>query len=422
MKKLLSLALVALLALVACEPSSDDQGVSGTMKITSGSPINYSFVGGPGEITYTLEGAKKGNMPSVECAQDWIYALTVADKITFNVERSSAQEERTALIIVKYGEQEEQVFVKQGAAYEPAKIEAEAKALNGEYINTTSAGTYNYFIILSEKGTTGWFDLYVDNYYRLSLCSDVAPADLTPESPSVLPVGVYYIDELSTGDAGTFKQGSSWYVECRADGGFFESQYSDGVVIVTETGIEAFLTLTNGTVHHVMYEGSLDLGYIPIPEPDYYTSLTEDYIFEHNGFVSQIYYYADLENVGLGNWIISAANSYDANMNGDYLKVDVYLDSLEFNPELIYGEYEAVATPGELKGGNFLGGVKGSWLYGVEDGILVNGTIAPLATGKVKIEKSGNGAIITVDCVDDLGHKVQGTFDCPTVEFYDLSK
>ena len=224
------------------------------------------------------------------------------------------------------------------------------------------------------------------------------------------------------GSGGTFKQSSSWYVECRADGGFFESQYSNGVVIVTETGIEAFLTLTDGTVHHVMYEGSLDLGYIPFPEPDYYTSLTEDYIFEHNGFVSQIYYYADIDNVGLGNWVISAANSYDANMNGDYLKVDVYLDSLEFNPELIYGEYDAVATYDELKGGNFLGGVKGSWLYGIEDGFIVNGTIAPLATGKVKIEKSGNGAIITVDCVDDLGHKVQGTFDCPTVEFYDLSK
>ena len=422
MKKLLSLALVALLAFVACESSSDDLGVSGTMQITTESPISYSFVGGPGEIIYTLEGAKKGDMPSVECAQEWITDLIVADKITFNVERSSAQEERTALIIVKYGEQEEQVFVKQGAAYEPAKIEVEAKALNGEYLGQTSAGTYNYFMILSENGTTGWFDLYVDNYYRLSLCSDVAPADLTPESPSVLPVGVYYIDELSIGNGGTFKQGSSWYVECRADGGFFESQYSNGVVIVTETGIEAFLTLTDGTVHHVMYEGSLDLGYIPFPEPDYYTSLTEDYIFEHNGFVSQIYYYADIDNVGLGNWVITAANSYDANMNGDYLKVDVYLDSLEFNPELIYGEYDAVATYDELKGGNFLGGVKGSWLYGIEDGFIVNGTIAPLATGKVKIEKSGNGAIITVDCVDDLGHKVQGTFDCPTVEFYDLSK
>lgn len=181
------------------------------------------------------------------------------------------------------------------------------------------------------------------------------------------------------------------------------------------------MTLTDDTVHHVMYEGGLELSYIPIPEPDHYTSLTEDYTFEHKGFVSQIYYYADLENVGLGNWIISAANAYDASMNGDYLKVDVYLDSLVFDPELIYGEYEGVATSAELKGGNFLGGVAGSWLYGVEDGIIINGTIAPLTAGKVKIEKSGSGAIITVDCVDDLGHKVAGTFECPFVEFYDLS-
>ena len=421
MKKILSFIMIALVAMVACEKSTQEE-TPGTMTLTGNKQLEFSFVGGKGVITYTLEGAKEGDKPTATCAQTWVTDIVVDESITFNVARSSEEESRRASIIIKYAEQEEIIFINQGGAYAKASVEVEAKALNGEYLGMTNSGTYNYFVILSENGTTGWFDLYVDNYYRISLCSDVAPADLTPESPSVLPVGVYYIDELSMGSGGTFKQGSSWYVECRADGGFFESQYSNGVVIVTETGIEAFLTLTDGTVHHVMYEGSLDLGYIPFPEPDYYTSLTEDYIFEHNGFVSQIYYYADIDNVGLGNWVITAANSYDTNMNGDYLKVDVYLDSLEFDPELIYGEYEAVATSAELKGGNFLGGVKGSWLYGVEDGFIVNGTIAPLATGKVKIEKSGNGAIITVDCVDDLGHKVQGTFDCPTVEFYDLSR
>ena len=425
MKKFLSLALVALLAFVACEPSSDKtddtQKVSGTMTITSESPISFTFVGGAGEIAFTLEGAKQGDKPTVECAQEWITDLTVAETITFNVERSDVQEERTAIILVTYGEQEEQVFVKQGAAYEPAMVEFEAKALCGEYQRVSNAGGYNYFIILCEKGTTGWYTYYVDTYYRIDLYSEVAPEDLTEGSASKLPVGVYYFDDLSLEEPGTFAQNQSWYVECKADGGFFETQYSDGVVIVTETGIEAYLTLANGTVHHVTYEGGLDLGYLEMPAPDHYTSLTADYTFEHKGFVSQIYYYGDTENVGLGNWIISAANSYDEKMNGDYLKVDVYLESLEYNPELIYGEYEAVATSAELKAGNFLGGVFGSWLYGVEDGYLVNGTIAPLYSGKVKIEKSGTGALITVDCVDDLGYKVQGTFECPTVEFYDVT-
>lgn len=427
MKRLLSLAVVAMLAMVACEktpdgPSAggDNPAVAGTMTITTESPIEFSFVGGEGEVAFTLEGANEGDKPTVECAQEWIKELTVAEAITFSVERSTVEEERTAIILITYGEQEEQVFVKQGPAYAPAMVEYEAKALNGEYIYKSNSGTYNYFVILSTNGTTGWFDLYVDNYYRLSLYSDVAPENLTPESNSVLPVGVYYFDESSMEGSGTFKQSASWYLECKADGGFFESQFSDGVVIVTETGIEAFLTLTNGNTHHVVYEGGLELEYIPIPEPDYYTSLTEDYTFEHKGFVSQVYYYGDLENVGLGNWVISAANSYDMNMNGDYLKVDVYLDSLEFNTELLYGEYTGVATAEELKGGNFLGGVYGAWLYGVEDGYIVNGTVAPLTAGKVKFEKSGSGALITVDCVDDLGHKVQGTFDCSTVEFYDL--
>lgn len=416
---------VALVAMVACNDTPDTPDTpeaTGTMTITSESPINFSFVGGEGEITFTLEGAKEGAKPTVECAQEWITNIMVAESITFNVERSNEQEERTAILIVTYGEQEEQVFVKQAKAYEPAMVEFEAKALNGEFQRVSKSGNgYNYFIILSEKGTTGWYDLYIDAYYRIDLYSEVAPEDLTENSASVLPEGVYYFDDLSLEDNGTFAQNQSARLECFEDGSFKEDWFSDGVLIVTENKVELYVTTVSGVVHHVVYEGSLEIGWMEIPAPDHYTSLTADYTFEHKGFVSQIYYYGDLENVGLGNWIISAANSYDEKMNGDYLKVDVYLDSLEYNPELIYGEYTAVATSAELKGGNFLGGVFGSWLYGVEDGYLVNGTIAPLATGKVKIEKSGSGALITVDCVDDLGYKVQGTFECSTVEFYDLS-
>jgi len=424
MRKLLFMV-VALVAMVACNDTPDTPDTpeaTGTMTITSESPINFSFVGGEGEIAFTLEGAKEGAKPTVECAQEWITNITVAESITFNVERSNEQEERTAILIVTYGEQEEQVFVKQAKAYEPAMVEFEAKALNGEFQRVSKSGNgYNYFIILSEKGTTGWYDLYIDAYYRIDLYSEVAPEDLTENSASVLPEGVYYFDDLSLEDNGTFAQNQSARLECFEDGSFKEDWFSDGVLIVTENKVELYVTTVSGVVHHVVYEGSLEIGWMEIPAPDHYTSLTADYTFEHKGFVSQIYYYGDLENVGLGNWIISAANSYDEKMNGDYLKVDVYLDSLDYNPELIYGEYTAVATSAELKGGNFLGGVFGSWLYGVEDGYLVNGTIAPLATGKVKIEKSGSGVLITVDCVDDLGYKVQGTFECSTVEFYDLS-
>lgn len=389
------------------------------MSVTSQQQMEFTFVGGEGVITYQLEGAKGNDMPTAECPQEWISDLTVAETITFNVSRNEAQEARVATITITYGEQSVAVFVKQTEAYQPAMIEFEAKVLNGEIQGVTESGVYNYFIVLSENGATGWFDMSVDTFYRLDLYSDVAPAE---GGATLLPVGVYHFDYLSSKVNGTFSYSRSWRLECMEGGGYTESQFSDGVIVVTETGVEAFLTLTNGEVHYVTYEGGLELGWKETPAPDYYTSLTEDYSFEHKGFVSQIYYYGDADNVGLGNWVITAANSYDSGMNGDYLKVDVYLDSLEYNPELIFGEYTAVATIDELEAGNYLGGVFGSWLYGIEDGYLIQGTKAPLATGKVKIEKSGTGALITVDCVDDLGYKVQGTFECPTVEFYDLSE
>lgn len=422
MKNILSFVAVAMIAMVACDkqPADNTQKVAGTMTITSERQLKYSFVGGAGEITYTLEGAVEGAKPTVKSVEPWITNLSVDESITFDVERSTVQQERTAVITITHGKQEEIVLVKQDAAYDTPDVEFEAKALNGEYSGKTNSGAHNYFIVLSEEGITGRLDYSKKNNYRLSLCSDVAPANLNYGSASVLPVGIYHFDSFSMGDGGTLQDNSSWYVELKEDGSLFETKYSNGIVIVTEQGIEAYLTLTDNTTHHVVYEGPLGMAYLPIPEPDHYTSLTEDYIFEHKGFTSQIFYYGDLENVGLGNWIISAANNYE-NMNGDYLKVDVYLDSLDYEPELIYGEYEAVATSAELKGGTFLGGVEGSWLYGTENDDIVYGTIAPLVAGKIKIEKSGSGALITVDCVDDLGHKVAGTFECPFVQFHDVS-
>lgn len=414
MKRFFAFAMVAMLAMVACETTPDTQKVSGTMTLET-QTLDVSFVGGVGEIIYTLEGAKEGDKPQAECVADWITDVTVGETITFNVARNYEQESRTAFILITYGEQEEKVLVTQAKAYDPALVEFEAKALNGEseYVSKTGEG-YNYFVILSENGTTGWSDLYLDTYYRLDVYSGVAPdaANLT------LPEGVYVVDEYSTESNNTIAMSMSYRLEIKEDGSFDEKQIIAGVMIVEEDSIEAFLTLSTGEVHYVTYTGSLELGYLEVSAPDHYTSLTEDYIFEQTG-VSQVYFYGDSEGNGLGNWSITAANSY-SNMNGDYFMIDIYVDSLEYDPENVYGTYTAKATVAELQAGSFLGGAFGSWLYKIDNNFVVNGAGAPLATGTVKFEKSDSGAILTIDCADDLGYKIQGTYNCASVEFYDL--
>ncbi len=425
MKKFLSLALVAMLAFVACEtkPSTDGlQEVSGTMTITSSSPIEVNYLGGQCKIDFQLEGHKEGDEPTVECAQEWITDINVDESITFNVARNTTEEERTAILLITYGEQEEQVFVKQDAAYSypTADVEFVAKTLNGEYFGRVFSPHPNYFIVLSENGTTGFSDMYIDTYYRLDIYSDVDnEGDVV-----TLPQGVYKFDPLSMGYAPTFGDEYSVRLQPMADGNLTEEHFIDGVIEVTENRIEAFLTLDGGKVHHVVYEGSLELKWVEIPEPDYYTYLTEDYTFNHDLGVMRMTYYGDYYNTGGTNWTISVMESLEP-INGDYFMFDIVTPNMGQQFSDICGEYTCVASDAEAANGTFIaGGMEGrnmtfSWYRVVEDNYINQTSGGPMVGGKIKIEQDGSNYVLTVDCVDDLGHKVQGTFSCSILEFYD---
>ena len=417
MKRFFAFFALCLFVLGACEsPEPATPSIS-----LPDEPIKVAAEGGVCRVNYELiaPNAQLEIVPTTDA--DWISKFAIIPEfITFFVEpNANLLESRTAEITITYGNDVKTIVIEQEKSIKEIDVEFKAGALNGEYEHN-KWGSYNYFAILSEKGTTGWYDLYIDTYYRLDIFSDVAPSE---DGNVKLPVGTYYYDTFSEHKPGTFAADMSARLQCLEDGTYQENYFTDGIIIVTETGIEAIFVLDdkgNNAVHHVVYEGSNDLKYLEIPAPDHYTSLTEDYIFDLTR-MSQIYYYGDGEGVGLGNWLITTCENYDAQtMNGDYFRLDVYVDSLEYDPENVYGEYTAVGTISELKGGNFLGGVFGSWLYYVEDGYMLQGVGAPLVSGTIKVEKADVGALITIDCVDDLNHKVSGTINCPSVEFFDL--
>ena len=65
-----------------------------------------------------------------------------------------------------------------------------------------------------------------------------------------------------------------------------------------------------------------------------------------------------------------------------------------------------------------------SWYKRVEDDYIVQASGGPMMSGNISVEakaQSGGGTeyVLTVDCVDDLGYKVQGTFSCFVCEVYD---
>ena len=423
MKKLLFILAAGLFALTACEPTNGPQGGNdekkGTLAVVEKS-VDLAFYGGEGVINYTLTDAAEGAKPTVEANQEWVSNITVADKITFDVALNGTTEQRAAIITVSFGEQTQQVFVNQAAGYE-IDVEFTATAINGEYYGTNYSADPNYFVILSKNGTTGFSDMYLDTYYRLDIYSKTPAGD-----PLALPEGVYTFDYLDQGYGNTFGIGYSFLLQTFENGNYKELSFEDGVIIVTENKIDAIFVFQNGEVHHVVYEGSLELGWLAFPEPEYYSTLSEDYSFNHNNGVVRFFHYGDYYNVGGSNWSITAMLPGDP-LNGDYILVDLVADkvSTNVNPDDAVGTYTCVASDALVAKNTFIaGGMDGnsytySWLQYVVDNYIDHSRRAPITDGTITIAAEGTGYLLTFDCMDDNGHKITGAFNCPTVELYD---
>ena len=434
MKKFFLLFATALFAFAACEPTTNpedpnngetpgngtEQPINGTLTVTEKS-VEIAFYGGEGTINYTLTNAEEGAKPSVVANQEWVSNISVNEAITFDVELNSTTEQRAAIITVSYGEEQSfQVFVNQAAGYE-IDVEFTAKAINGEYYGTKYSADPNYFVVLSEKGTTGFSDMYLDTYYRLDIYSKTPAGDVL-----ALPEGIYTFDYLDQGYGNTFGIGYSFLLQTSSDGSYKELRFEDGVLIVTENKVEGFFVFENGEVHHVVYEGSLELGWLEFPEPDYYSTLSEDYSFAHQNGVIRFFHYGDYYEIGASNWTISVMLSGDP-LNGDYIMVDLIADKVStlVDTDDAVGTYTCVATDAEVAKNTFIaGGMDGnnytySWLQYVVDNYIDHSRRAPIADGTITIAQEGTGYLVTFDCMDDNGHKITGTFNCPTVEIYD---
>ena len=114
-------------------------------------------------------------------------------------------------------------------------------------------------------------------------------------------------------------------------------------------------------------------------------------------------------------------------LNGDYILVDLVADkvSTNVNPDDAVGTYTCVASDALVAKNTFIaGGMDGnnytySWLQYVVDNYIDHSRRAPITSGTVTIAAEGTGYLLTFDCMDDNGHKITGTFNCPTVELYD---
>lgn len=409
--------LVAVSAIfVACN-NNDTPEIKGTLEVTE-KAVDVKFFGGEGVINYTITDGPANAVPTATSNREWVRNITVGESIKFNVDLNPTEEARGAIITVAYGKQTFEVFVRQDAGYE-IDVEFTAGALNGEYYGTDFSPIPNYFAILSKNGTTGWGigHQYIDTYYRLDMFhTDAAGTPLT------LPQGIYEFDPYAYGDKISFGGNYSVRLQNFEDGSYDEKYFSDGVVIVTENKIEAILVLTTNEVHHVVYEGSLELGYIPMPKPDYYSNLTDDLTFNHTQGVIRLKNYGDYYGVGGNNWSVSMV-LYGNVINGDYFSLDIITDDLDNSNDGIIGTYTCVPNEDSVGKNTFIAGdyldqFSFSWYFDCVENSFGTSFMAPLKGGTITIEAEGTGYLVTYDCTDDNGHKITGTYSCPVVEVY----
>lgn len=434
MKKFYLFLVLALVAMVSCE-TTDTPTEPAVLTLTSDSSLNFLPEGGQGVVTYTLENVEAGELPTADSGADWVSNITVGETITFDVAANETTEVRNAILYVEYGDQNFSVQILQAGA-EPEivpDVVFEATALNGEYYGDayTNGKSYNYYAILSKNGTTGYSDPYIDTFYRFDIYSDT-PAG----KPVVLPLGVYEFDDYDMATPGTFGSGYSFRIQFFEDGTYKENRVLDGKIVVTENHIEALVKYDDGKLHKITYDGSLELSYLQITVEPPFTRLTKDYSFEISGGIMRMIYCGDEYGVGNANWIIQVMNSTDANLiSGDYFTVDLVANGMEYDEASVYGTYTAKsdATTATLEAGNFMPGTLRasstsfnyyySWYHVVDAGGFINHNYgAPISDGTVKIEKDGGLYVMTLDCMDDDGHKIQGTYSCSAVEFWDISK
>ena len=424
MKKIFLFLAVSLFALAACENSNvgnDDPQTQASL-IVSTAPVDMAYYGGSASIIYKFENAQGGEVPTVEADQTWVNNFVVAENITFDVDFNNTAEVRKANITVSYGVQRFTIELNQAAGM-VADVEFVATALNGEYYGTKYSADPNYFAILSKNGTTGWSDLYVDTYYRFDIYSKTP----TDANAPVLPAGVYTLDEYSLGEGDTFGKTYSVRLETFSDGRFQETQIEEGVVIISENKFEALLKLVDGKVHRVVYEGSLALGYIEVPAPDYYSTLTEDYTFNHSEGILRINYYGDYYGVGAANWVVSMVLP-GTKINGDYFSIDLVANTDEYNVSSIFGTYTCVADETQVAKNTFIAGdynnklFNYSWYFVCVDDTFGAADLAPLTDGTITISEVDGKYVVEYNCMDDNGHKIQGTYTCSNLEMYNSTQ
>lgn len=427
MKKFFALFAMCALAMVACEEPAPEPTPEPTPDPAKDPVLNVGvtsleadYAGEELTIPYTIENPAEGVSLAADCEADWVKNVTVGNAaVTFTVLPNEVEEVRSTTVVLTYGSLTKSVAVEQAAhpAEQPQPepdVEFTAAYLNGTYYGNSNSTGYNYYIMLSDVGLPNENQVYLNsrNYFI-----DLYSATAVGNGPEVVAQGVYEFDETSSGAAGTI--GAEYTYLIIANDSDIESMTicTAGTVTVTENRIEALLTLSNGEVHRVVYEGSLEMGY-PTVEEEPISSLTGDLaISVTDGFITAENY-GDIEGIGADWGYMSMIESVD--LDTEMMSGHIFLLELLLNDGSFVGDYVSLNSAEDYAGSFIPGDYEAYdgeiepyycwYLYAdAEEGGFTQ--MAPIIDGEIKIVDNGDETMtVTFDVVDDIGNKITGSF------------
>lgn len=394
------------------------------LTLTSDATMPYTYEGGAGTITYTLEDPKPGVEVTATCAQEWITDITVGDQITFNVAENEENEAREATIAVAYGDLGFDVKVTQEG--NPA-IKFVATCLDAQYYGKEYSDYNNYYVALSDNG----FD--ADGYAQPNstyFFFDMYSATPNSTADIVIPNGVYTLDLDNSYTADTFSSDYSRMLFSDDDQST-TIYFSEGTMTVTSEGIEVLLENENGEKYHVVYEGA------PVIEAEPLSNLEDDYAADtDNG-----YFYAenwgDYFEIGKNDWLVSVYTEAPDPDTGKSSGEVFMLELLNDSSEDIVGTYSPMtmtdALAGNATGNTYLIGEYEqdgedlyplcSWLLSITDNVINGEIMAPMAEGEVVITKNEDVYTFTYNGYDDAGNKITASIDgyADVIDYSDYS-
>ena len=270
MKKLFAIFGILLLALAACEPSTEGpQSTNQQIKLVTNETVNVGSGSAMGLIQYEILDMIQGAEVKAEADVEWIinFDFKQQGKIQFTVEKNPDAVKREGTITITYDKSTLKVKVIQALSEAPTNQEIKIEKLQGKYYGNYAGlqgGMYNYYVVFSDLGmdASNMFGTPNAHYYFVDLYLDTPPADL---NNIVVPNGVYEYDISNSGFMNTFTESCSWY-QINDESGFaipdYQIHYDKGTVTfedgkaTLEVTFEIDHTQQN---HKVIFEGEYSL-------------------------------------------------------------------------------------------------------------------------------------------------------------------